>query len=96
MPSFVMIGHDSLGSAESRKRNRPAHLEGLEGLEAGGRIHFAGPILDDDEQPVGSIVIFDAPSLEKAREIIARDAYVTEGVFERFEVRAIRRVFPRN
>ena len=95
MPSFVLFGHDAPESAEARKRHRPAHLAGLEGLDEPRRIHFAGPLLGDDEQPLGSIIVFDARDLEEARDIAARDPYVTEGVFERYEVRAVRRVFPR-
>ena len=96
MPSFVLVGHDAPESAEARKRHRPAHLEGLEAFEAVGRIHFAGPMLGEDGQPVGSLVIFEAGDLEEARRIAARDPYVTEGVFERHEVRGVRRVFPRS
>ena len=95
MPSFVWVGHDAPESAEVRKRHRPAHLEALEGLEAAGRIHFAGPLLGEDEQPVGSVVVVGAPDLDAARGIVERDPYVTEGVFERYEVHAARRVFPR-
>ena len=95
MPSIVLIGHDVSESAELRKRYRPAHLEGIEGLEAAGRIHFAGPMLDAEGQPLGSIILFEARDLEDARGIAARDPYVCEGVFERHEVREVRQVLPR-
>ena len=96
MPSFVLIGHDVSESAELRKRYRPAHLEGIEGLEAAGQIRFAGPMLDAEGQPLGSLILFAAQDLEEARRIAARDPYVCESVFERHEVREVRQVFPRS
>jgi uncharacterized protein YciI len=95
MPNFVLIGHDISESTEKRKRHRPAHIEGIEGLEAAGRIHFAGPMLDAEGKPLGSVILFEARDLEEARGIAARDPYVCEGVFERHEVREVRQVFPR-
>jgi uncharacterized protein len=87
MALFVLIGHDGPRGAELRKIHRPAHLAGLEELERAGRIRHAGPMLGDDGAPVGSVVLFEAASLAEARAIAARDPYVTEGIFARYEVR---------
>lgn len=95
MPLFVFIGHDGPRAAELRPQQRPAHLAGLEGLEAEGRIVHAGPMLDEAGRPVGSVILFEAPSLDDARATAAADPYVREGVFERHEVRETRVVFPR-
>jgi uncharacterized protein YciI len=95
VPWFVMIGHDGPRGAELRKVHRPAHLAGLEPLAAASRIRHAGPMLGDDGAPVGSVVLFEAESLAEARAIAARDPYVTEGVFARYEVHETAVVFPR-
>ena len=95
MPVYVFVGHDGPRGAELRAVHRPAHLAGLESLEAEGRIRHAGPILDDDGSPIGSVILFDAESLEAARAIAARDPYVTEGIFDRHEVNETKVVFPR-
>jgi uncharacterized protein YciI len=95
VPFFVFTGHDGPRGADLRKTHRPAHLAGLEGLEAGGRIRHAGPILDETGSPIGSVVVFEAASLEEARGVAARDPYVTEGVFERHTVHETKGVFPR-
>ena len=95
MPLFVMIGHDGPRGAELRKVHRPAHLAGLEPLASAGRIRHAGPMLGDDGAPVGSVVLFEADSLAEAQAIAARDPYVTQGVFARYEVRETAVVFPR-
>jgi uncharacterized protein YciI len=95
MPLFVLIGHDGPRGLELRKIHRPAHLAGLEELERARRIRHAGPILGDDGTPVGSVVLFVAETLAEARAIAARDPYVIEGVFARYEVRETAVVFPR-
>jgi hypothetical protein len=95
MPWFVMIGHDGPRGLELRKVHRPAHLAGLEPLANAGRIRHAGPMLGDDGAPIGSVVVFEAASLAEAQAIAARDPYVTQGIFARFEVRETAVVFPR-
>ena len=95
MRTFIWIGRDGPRSAELRPLHRPAHLAGLEPLAAQGRIRFAGPLRTADGKPVGSVIILDAPDLAQAQAIAARDAYATQGVFERWEVFETTVVFPR-
>jgi hypothetical protein len=94
MPWFAVIGHDGPRGGELRKLHRPAHLAGLEPLARAGRIRHAGPLLDERGEPIGSLVVLEAADLAEARAIAARDVYVTEGVFERHEVRETKAVFP--
>jgi len=95
LPTFIWIGRDGPRSAELRPLHRPAHLAGLEPLAQAGRIRFAGPLRTPEGQPVGSVIILDAPDLEQARAIAARDAYATQGVFQSWEVFETTVVFPR-
>jgi uncharacterized protein YciI len=95
VPLYVLIGRDGPRGAELRKQHRAAHLAGLEGLEAAGRIRHAGPLLDESGAARGSLVLFEAASLEEARAVAARDPYVVEGVFASHEVLETRVVFPR-
>ena len=95
MATFIWIGHDGPRGAELRKQVRPAHLAGLEPLAAEGRIRFAGPMLAPGGAPLGSVIVLEAPDLAGARAIAARDAYATQGVFERWEVFETTVVFPR-
>jgi uncharacterized protein YciI len=87
MPLYAFIGTDGPRGAELRKIHRPAHLEGIDELVAEGRIHHAGPLLGDEGTPIGSLILFEAATLDEARRIAAGDPYVTEGIFERHEVR---------
>lgn len=95
MPLFAFIGHDGPRGGELRKLHRAAHLEGLEGLEAAGRIRHAGPLLDEAGTPIGSVIVFEADGLAAAQQIAAADAYVSEGIFERYTLNETKAVFPR-
>lgn len=95
MPLFALIGHDGPRGLELRKRHRDAHLAKLEPLDMAGKVVHAGPLLGEDGTPVGSLVVFEAPSLAEAEAIVAADPYVVCGVFERYEVRETRVVLPR-
>ncbi|WP_038034926.1 YciI family protein [Thermopetrobacter sp. TC1] len=68
-----------------RKENRPKHLKWLEDL--GNTVVAAGPFLDEEGNPSGSLIIITACSLDKAREIAAQDPYAQAGVFEHVEIR---------
>ncbi len=95
MAFFVLIGRDGEGGTARRKEVRPRHLEHLGPLADAGRIVIAGPFFEDDgTTPRGSVVVFEADSLEAARALAARDPYVVEGVFGSVEVQPMARVFP--
>ncbi|HZR80163.1 MAG TPA: YciI family protein [Candidatus Binatia bacterium] len=95
MPLFVIIGWDGPHGLERRPHVRPRHLEHLHPLERAGRVFIAGPLLaDDGKTPRGSLIVLEAASLDEARELAARDPYVVEQVFDRYDVRPFAKVFP--
>lgn len=95
MPFYALIGRDGPRGLELRKLHRAGHLGRLQELEAAGRIRHAGPLYNEDGQAIGSLVVFEAEDLERAREIVARDPYVAQGVFESYELRETKVVFPK-
>lgn len=94
MPLFTLIGIDGPRGVALRKTARPAHLEHWKPLDAKGRVHFGGPLLDADGGPTGSLLVFEAESLDQARAQAERDPYVVQQVFGRYELHETRRVFP--
>ncbi len=94
MGRYVLIGRDGARGIELRKQHRTAHLANLRPLAEQGRVVYAGPLLDDGGAPCGSVVVFDAESLDVARRFAAGDPYVVHGVFERWEVLASMQVLP--
>jgi len=97
---YVITGRDSPDALDIRKRVRPAHLERAQALVAEARLLVGGPcpaIDSPDPGPAGfsgSVIIAEFASLEAARDWIAQDPYVTEGVFESHEVRPFVKVLP--
>ncbi|MCK6554823.1 YciI family protein [Candidatus Binatia bacterium] len=88
---FVIIGHDAPDARDKRPRHRPAHLAHLEPLTASGKLLLAGPFTDGG----GSLIVIDAESAAAVWDLLSRDPYVTNGVFNRVEVRPFLQVFPR-
>lgn len=82
---FAMIAKDAPGALQLRLDTRPVHLEHLNSL--GKKLVFAGALLDDEEKPEGSLVIFDAEDLEEAKKLAAADPFVAAGVFGSYEVK---------
>jgi len=87
---FVIIGHDARDAKEKRPTHRPAHLAHLEPLARAGKVILAGPLTDG----AGSLIVVDASSLGAAWELVGRDPYVVNGIFERVEVHPFTQVFP--
>lgn len=82
---YAMIAKDAPGALQTRLDTRPVHLEHLNSL--GKKLVFAGALLDAEEQPEGSIVIFEAETLAEAEALAAADPFVPAGVFASYEVK---------
>ncbi len=95
MPLFAMVGRNGPDAIAKRGAVRPRHLDYLKILERDGRLELAGPIFaDDGTTPAGSLVVFESPSLETAKEFAAADPYVLDGVFGSHEVFPFTKVLP--
>jgi len=97
---YVILGKDAPGALEIRRRVRARHLERIRTLAEAGRIAIAGPCpAIDAPDPgaagfTGSLIVAEFESLDAARDWVAGDPYVTDGVFESYEVRPFMRVLP--
>lgn len=90
---FAMICKDKPGHLEARMNNRPAHVEHLNALNAKGTLKFAGPFLDADGKPCGSLVVVEADDLDAARALADADPYAKAGIFASVEVQPWNWVF---
>jgi uncharacterized protein YciI len=86
MPLFCMIGRDGPQGLSLRKIHREAHLANIAPLREAGRMPYAGPLIDEEGQPCGSILVFEADDLEAARRFASTDPYVQQGIFASHEV----------
>lgn len=83
---YALICNDKPNSVQLRMDNRPAHLAHLNGL--GDTLKFAGPFLDVDGNPCGSLVVVEADNPEAAVAIGNADPYAKAGIFASVEARA--------
>jgi hypothetical protein len=84
MPLYVLLAKDKPNGVEHRQAVRPTHLKHLDSL--GDSLVLAGPFQGEDGKPTGSLVVIEAADLEAAKAIFGRDPFVTEGVFQSYEV----------
>lgn len=84
---FALICTDKPGKLQVRADTRPDHLAHLQALNAGKKLAFAGPFLDAEGKPNGSMVVLDAPDMDAARTLADADPYAKAGLFEKVEIR---------
>ena len=89
---IALIARDKAGALETRKANRDAHLAYIDET---GVVEQAGPLLDADEQMIGSLVILDVPDMEAAQSWADSDPYAKAGLFESVELVPWKRVVAR-
>lgn len=88
---FAILCNDKADHLQLRMDTRPAHVEFLKGL--GDKLQFAGPFLDDENKPNGSLVVIEADSWQEAATIAANDPYAVAGLFETVTIRPWNWVF---
>ncbi|WP_454852395.1 YciI-like protein [Rhizobium binxianense] len=90
---FAFLCKDKPGHLNVRMETRPAHLEHLNRLNAEGTLAMAGPFLDAEGKPNGSLVIVKAETAEEARKLAEADPYAKAGLFESIEIKPYNWVF---
>jgi uncharacterized protein len=90
---FALVSKDKPGHLNLRLETRPTHLEYLEGLNAKGKLKMAGPVLDGDAKPCGTIAIYEAASLDEAKALVDADPYTKAGLFESVDIKPFNWVF---
>lgn len=90
---FAFVCKDKPGHLNVRMEARPAHVEHLNKLNTEGTLKMAGPFLDADGKPNGSLVIVNAETIEAAKAIADADPYTKAGLFESVEIKPFNWVF---
>jgi hypothetical protein len=90
---FAVNCKDRPGQLQLRLDVRPDHVAYLDDLNSSGVLKFAGPYLDDEEKPCGSLVVIEAEDAEAARAIAGRDPYARAGLFQEVDIRRWNWVF---
>ena len=83
---FALICKDKPGYLQVRLDSRPDHVAFLEGLNGEGKLKFAGPFLDGDGKPNGSLVVVEADDRDAAEALASGDPYAKAGLFASVEI----------
>ncbi|MCW2366899.1 uncharacterized protein YciI [Sphingobium sp. B7D2B] len=86
--AHFLVEYRELGAAELREAKRPEHIAYRKGF--GPAMPLTGPLLDEDDRPIGSVVIIEAADLDAAQAAAQADPYVAAGVLELVSVRRFR------
>lgn len=80
---FALIARDKPGAIETRLANRAAHLDYV---TQSGVVRQAGPLLNNDEEMIGSLLILDVEDRAVAESWAAGDPYAKAGLFQDVEL----------
>ncbi len=87
----MILGRDRPASLDVRMATRPQHIAYLQTYAE--RLVQAGPLLDCDGRPCGSLLIVDVPDRPTAEGFADSDPYTKAGLFESVVIRQYRTVF---
>lgn len=93
MTVFAIHCIDKPLQQELRAATRNEHLAYLE--QVIDQIVVAGPLLDDEGTPIGSMLLMEFPDRKAAVNFAANDPYARAGLFASVAVTAWRQTFPR-
>ncbi len=86
---FALMTKDKPGALQTRLDNREAHLAYIAET---GVVEMAGPVLDDDGQMCGSLIILDVEDMAAAQAWADNDPYAKAGLFDSVTLRAWKKV----
>lgn len=72
------------GDPSIRQSHYPRHREYL--ASACIKILIAGPILSDEGEPIGRLLIVDAENIESARRFSAKDPFAINGAWTSIQI----------
>ena len=89
---FLLLAYDGSDKDAKARRAavRPAHFAGIKPMVERGELRAAGAILDEAGEMVGSVVFAEFPSRAELDAWLAREPYVSEGVWKQIEVKPFR------
>ncbi|MCW5589071.1 MAG: hypothetical protein KIT27_05345 [Legionellales bacterium] len=90
---FVIRAFDKTDGYKIRPQVRPEHIARVELLKNQQRLVLAGPLLNAEETPIGSLIIAEFNSIEEATTWAYADPYQTAGIFAQIEINYFKQVF---
>lgn len=92
---FLVTALDGTDTEAPQRRldAREQHLSGVKVLKDAGNIIEVGPILDDNEQMIGSFIVCEFDSRAALDECLNGDIYSKTGVWKNISIQHIKIAF---
>ena len=84
MTLFHILAKDKPGALSVRQENRNAHLAWIG--EYPDAVKVAGPLLSDEGDMIGSMLLIEAESKDALEKLLAEDPYAKAGLFGSVEI----------
>lgn len=88
MPHFVVHAFDAPGMTKERLTNRPAHRARLRAHDQPITVRIGGPLLNDEGQMCGTMLVIEAADREAVADYLAKDPYMLAGVYQKVSILA--------
>ena len=88
---FAVYALDKENSLQIRMDTRERHLAYLMNYP----LVFAGPLLDEEGNMCGSLIVLEMEDISQVEEFTENDPYAIAGLFESVEIRRFVKAFPR-
>lgn len=86
---FALMTKDKPGALQTRLDNREAHLAYIAET---GVVEIAGPVLDDEGQMCGSLIVLEVEDMAAAQAWAENDPYAKARLFSDVTLRAWKKV----
>ncbi|HEX5378062.1 MAG TPA: YciI family protein [Phenylobacterium sp.] len=84
MALYVLVCNDKPNSLDLRMATREAHLAYVRGFV--DKTRLGGPLLDENGDMAGSLLIMDMETLDEVRAFSAGDPYFKAGLFGQVQI----------
>jgi len=88
--AYMVHATDRPGALDVRKANRDAHIEFLKAT--GSQLLLAGPLLSNDGEMAGSLLIVDFETADDVVHWLSGDPYSNAGLFDTVDITAFKPV----
>ena len=88
--TYLVTCHDKKDSLNLRLSTREKHLKYLNKFKK--QIMLAGPILDEDKNPIGTVLILYYDKLEQVNDFLKNDPYTQVKLFKKISILEFKKV----
>jgi uncharacterized protein YciI len=89
---FLLLAYDGTDpqAPQRRLRVREEHFKKIGLLKMKSEFLFGGAILDENNEMIGSMIVYDVPDRHSMDKILKDEPYLTNGVWEKIEIKPFR------